>query len=150
MFGLGGMEVLVILLVGVVVLGPERLPKVMRSVTKVMSEFRRISTDLQRTINSELSLEEYNRQQQLGVAKPVKKKKKKKPAPEAAPDSPTLADEEAASATPTLEADDAQPAAAPETEPALTEAPASDAESAEKSEPENGPKSEPESGNVKI
>lgn len=82
MFGLGGMEILVILLVGVVVLGPERLPKVMRSFTKLMSEFRRISTDLQRTINSELNLEEYNRQQKLeSIKQPVKKKKKKKAAP---------------------------------------------------------------------
>lgn len=74
MFGLGGMEILVILLVGVVVLGPERLPKVMRSFTRVMSEFRRISTDLQRTINSEINLEEFNRQQRLeSVKQPTRK-----------------------------------------------------------------------------
>lgn len=85
MFGIGGMELLVILLVGVVVLGPERLPVVMRKVTKLMSEFRRVSTDLQRTINAELNLEELNRQQlesSKTIARPPKKKKK--PAPEAA------------------------------------------------------------------
>lgn len=64
MFGLGGMEILIILVVGVVVLGPERLPKVMRGFTKIMSEFRRVSTDLQRTINTELNIQELNERQQ--------------------------------------------------------------------------------------
>lgn len=122
MFGLGGMEVLVILLVGVVVLGPERLPKVMRSVTKVMSEFRRISTDLQRTINSELHLEEYNRTQALENKKTVKKKKKKKPAP--AP------------------ADDAEAAPESSPEPAPEAAPVEDPAKAQPDAPENGPESE--------
>lgn len=62
MFGISPFELLIILLVGVMVLGPEKLPKVMRTVTKWLSEFRRISTDVQRTINAEINLEEINRQ----------------------------------------------------------------------------------------
>lgn len=86
MFGLGGMEVLIILVVGVVVLGPERLPKVMRSFTKLMSEFRRVSTDLQRTINTEINIQEHNERQKrekLAAKKTDGSKsgtKKKKPA----------------------------------------------------------------------
>lgn len=53
MFGIGSSEFLVIIVVAVLVLGPEHLPRIMRTVTKVMSDFRRISTELQRIINLE-------------------------------------------------------------------------------------------------
>lgn len=86
MFGIGTTEFLVILLVGVLVLGPEHLPKIMRTITKVMSDFRRVSTDFQRTINLEVNQEEWQREQ---AAKKTKKKKKPKPAPApAAEDAP--------------------------------------------------------------
>ena len=81
MFGIGTSEFLVIMLVAVLVLGPEHLPRIMRTFNKVMSDFRRISTDFQRTINLEASQEEWRKQQ--AEAAPVKKKKKKKPAPAA-------------------------------------------------------------------
>lgn len=81
MFGIGTTEFLVILLVAVLVLGPEHLPKIMRTVTKVMSDFRRVSTDFQRTINLEANQEEWQREQ---AAKKTRKKKKPKPAPDIA------------------------------------------------------------------
>lgn len=81
MFGIGTTEFLVILLVGVLVLGPEHLPKIMRTVTRVMSDFRRVSTDFQRTINLEVNQEEWQREQ---AAKKTKKKKKSVPAPDLA------------------------------------------------------------------
>lgn len=117
MFGLGGIEILVVLLVGVVVLGPERLPKVMRTFTKLMSDFRRVSTDLQRTINAEINIEEYNRKQQLGITKPPAKKKKKKKkaaAPETGGETPP-----AASAAPTPSVPEEPSRAAPPSEPSL-------------------------------
>lgn len=78
MFGIGGMEFLIILVVGVVVLGPERLPKVLRTFTKLMSDFRRLSTDLQRTINTELSLDELSQPRAAKSKKTTSPKKKKK------------------------------------------------------------------------
>ena len=95
MFGIGTFEFLVIILVAVLVLGPEHLPRVMRTVTKVMSDFRRINTDFQRAINLEANKEDYR--QKYGddafkaandALKPKKKtvKKKKKKAPATAPD----------------------------------------------------------------
>ena len=94
MFGIGTMELFVILLVGVLVLGPEHLPKIMRSLTKVMSDVRRVSTDFQRTINLEANKEEWEQKQTETSA--AKKKKKKKPPPdpkpEAAEQESTLAD----------------------------------------------------------
>ena len=90
MFGIGTFEFLVIIVVAVLVLGPEHLPRVMRTVTKVMSDFRRVSTEFQRAINLEANKEDYR--QQHGEAafeaankalKPKKKKKKKAVPPDA-------------------------------------------------------------------
>ncbi len=59
MFGIGGSELLVILVVALVVLGPKSLPKIARTLGKAMGEFRRVSTDFQRTLNAEVDLEEH-------------------------------------------------------------------------------------------
>ncbi|MDR2076541.1 MAG: twin-arginine translocase TatA/TatE family subunit [Desulfovibrio sp.] len=54
MLGISSYEFLVIVVVAVLVLGPEHLPRVIRTVTKVMSDFRRISMEFQRAINLDL------------------------------------------------------------------------------------------------
>lgn len=74
MFGIGTTEFLVIIVVAILVLGPEHLPRIMRTVSKVMSDFRRVSTEFQRTMNLEASQEDWERQQ----AEARKKKRKKK------------------------------------------------------------------------
>ncbi|SHN61679.1 Sec-independent protein translocase protein TatB [Desulfovibrio litoralis] len=61
MFGIGSSELLIILVVALLVLGPEHLPKIMRTVGKVMGDFRRITTDFQRTINTEVAVDEEKR-----------------------------------------------------------------------------------------
>lgn len=76
MFGIGTMEFLVIILVGVLVLGPEHLPRIMRTINKVMSDFRRVSTDFQRTLNMEAHKEEWERQQTAASSKKSTSKKK--------------------------------------------------------------------------
>jgi len=58
MFGIGGMELVVILIVALLVLGPKQLPKVARAVGKAMSEFRKVSTEFQRTMNLEAVAQE--------------------------------------------------------------------------------------------
>ncbi len=58
MFGIGSTEFLVILLVALLVLGPRNLAKVSKTVGKYMGEFRRVSTDFQRTLNAEVAEEE--------------------------------------------------------------------------------------------
>ena len=47
MGNLGGGEILVILLVGLLVLGPQRLPAVGRQVGRVITEIRRVSSGFQ-------------------------------------------------------------------------------------------------------
>ena len=58
MFGISSFEFLVILVVGLLVLGPERLPKLLRLAARAASELRRVTVDLQRSINLDAHLNE--------------------------------------------------------------------------------------------
>jgi sec-independent protein translocase protein TatB len=58
MFGIGSTEFLVILLVALIVLGPKSLAGIARTMGKAMGEFRRVSTDFQRTLNAEAAQED--------------------------------------------------------------------------------------------
>jgi Tat protein translocase TatB subunit len=53
MFGIGMTELLVILVIGLLVLGPKRLPELARSLGRGLAEFRRASTDLRREFLAE-------------------------------------------------------------------------------------------------
>lgn len=48
MFGIGMTELLVIFVIGLLVLGPKRLPELARSLGRGMAEFRRASMDLRK------------------------------------------------------------------------------------------------------
>lgn len=54
MFGIGMPELLIILVVALLVLGPKRLPDVARSLGRGMAEFRRASSELRSTLTSPL------------------------------------------------------------------------------------------------
>lgn len=58
MFGIGTSELLLILVVALIVLGPKNLPKIAQSLGKAMGQFQQASRDFQRTINTEIALEE--------------------------------------------------------------------------------------------
>ena len=47
MFNVGGPEIVVILLVALVILGPDQLPKAMRTFGNVMAEIRKVTGGLQ-------------------------------------------------------------------------------------------------------
>ncbi|HET9228563.1 MAG TPA: twin-arginine translocase TatA/TatE family subunit [Thermoanaerobaculia bacterium] len=59
MFGpLGFQELIFILVLALLIFGPKRLPEIGRTIGRGMAEFRKASTDLKRTINTELALDE--------------------------------------------------------------------------------------------
>lgn len=59
MFGpLGIPEVIFILVLALLIFGPKRLPEIGRTIGRGMSEFRKASNDLKRSINTELALDE--------------------------------------------------------------------------------------------
>ena len=70
MFGISSLEFLLILLVAVVALGPEKLPGIMRTVARVLSEFRKVKTDFHRAMNLELALQEQKERPQQGRIAP--------------------------------------------------------------------------------
>ena len=55
MFNVGGPEVLIILVVALVVLGPSKLPEAARQVGKAMAEFRRMSSGFQAELRDALN-----------------------------------------------------------------------------------------------
>ena len=56
MFNIGGGELIVILLIALIVLGPQRLPDAARQVGKTMSELRRLSTGFQNEVRGALEV----------------------------------------------------------------------------------------------
>jgi Tat protein translocase TatB subunit len=52
MFGIGMTELIVIFVIGLVVLGPKKLPELARTLGRSLAEFRRASNDLRREFMS--------------------------------------------------------------------------------------------------
>jgi len=59
MFGIGSTELLIIFIVALVVLGPKSIPKIAKTIGKAMGDFKRVSTEFQRTMNVEAEMEEH-------------------------------------------------------------------------------------------
>jgi Tat protein translocase TatB subunit len=63
MFGtLGGPELILIFIVGLVVFGPRKLPEIGKSVGKMIGEFKRASADFQRTVEDEVETEKLKKE----------------------------------------------------------------------------------------
>ena len=58
MFGVGPGEFLIIIIVALLVLGPEKLPGAAKTFGRFMGQMRRMSTEFQRTLHSEMEPEE--------------------------------------------------------------------------------------------
>jgi Tat protein translocase TatB subunit len=58
MFGIGMPELLIILAVALIVLGPKRLPELARSIGKGLAEFKRSTEELKENLNLEEDLKD--------------------------------------------------------------------------------------------
>jgi sec-independent protein translocase protein TatA len=60
MFGtIGGPELVLIMIIGLIVFGPRKLPEIGKSVGKMIQEFRKASNDFKRTIEDEVEAEKH-------------------------------------------------------------------------------------------
>ena len=59
MFGIGTSEILIILLIALLILGPKEIPKVARTIGRGLRELQRAKDDLSKTIEFEMNEEEY-------------------------------------------------------------------------------------------
>jgi Tat protein translocase TatB subunit len=90
MFGIGTPELLVILVVALVVLGPERLPEIARAVGKAMAELRRATSGLTDELhNARVMLEE---EAQASMRKSAAAQPPAAPAPPASPPTESAAE----------------------------------------------------------
>lgn len=58
MFGIGMPEMLMILAVALIVFGPKRLPELAKSLGRALGEFRRATSDLKQSIETDTGLDE--------------------------------------------------------------------------------------------
>ena len=64
MFGMGMNEVMIVLAIAVIVIGPKQLPQVARAMGKMVAQFKRATNDLRNTITDEVKehvpMDEFN------------------------------------------------------------------------------------------
>lgn len=85
MFGLSFGEVLIIMVVALLVLGPDRLPKVAKNLGKGMREFRRATGGFRQVLEEELYLEDDPTEAPRPAAKPSAPSDGPTPVPRQAP-----------------------------------------------------------------
>ena len=59
MLGMGMQEILIILVVALIVIGPKRLPELARTLGKGFGEFKKAADDLQETVRQDLEVEKH-------------------------------------------------------------------------------------------
>ena len=105
MFGIGTTELMIILVIALIVIGPKKLPEIARTLGKGFAEFKRMSNDVKRTVDLEAErLEQEERQskikKKLFEEKPESAAGSEQPAEEAGGKGSSAEDQAAGSGTP--------------------------------------------------
>jgi TatA/E family protein of Tat protein translocase len=87
MFGIGGGEMVVILILLLLAVGPERMPGFMKAVGRGMREFRKATREIRSAVGIDELMRDEDFRDPLGMNKPVKPKPAK--AAEPAPPKPS-------------------------------------------------------------
>lgn len=94
LFGIGPMELMVILVLALIVFGPNRLPEIARQIGKAVSEFRRTSEQVTSAVMREMNAaaDEQERKKKA-ASQAASQDTVAKPVAEIAPPTPTRPDE---------------------------------------------------------
>jgi len=87
-FGIGPMEIILILIIGLIIFGPEKLPQIGRDLGKTLRSFKKATTDISAEVSRELEKEKKEIdsdtkqiKQQIGeISNPAKSEAGKTPA----------------------------------------------------------------------
>lgn len=79
MFGIGTSEILIILIIALLVLGPKEIPKIARTIGRGLRELERAKDDLKESIEFEANREEEDEKKKASEAKAESKKDDAKP-----------------------------------------------------------------------
>ena len=88
MFGIGMWELIVILIVALLVVGPQKLPELARALRRSFAEFKRATNEVRRTIETEIRLDDdipppRNMFPRIPPTPPVKPAEESSPPPQA-------------------------------------------------------------------
>lgn len=77
MFGIGGPELLIICVVALIVIGPKKLPEMLRSLGKGVAEFKRVGNEVKSTLDDEVNKAEADARKQEVEKELVRRKAEK-------------------------------------------------------------------------
>ncbi|WP_415718214.1 Sec-independent protein translocase protein TatB [Maridesulfovibrio sp.] len=75
MFGIGSTELIVILVVALILIGPQKLPELIKNLGKGLSEVKKMSNDVKSTLDAEISAADEERKQKEEAEREAARKK---------------------------------------------------------------------------